>query len=83
MVNVTSDAVNPVTDSENVNVSIIAALFVGPESGDEVIATIGAELSYIMFHWVAAVLPLPAVSFAMFAATLAVTFEPVAVIASV
>ena len=83
VVNETSEAVNPVTVSEKVNVKIIAELFVGPEAGVEVIATVGAELSNIMFHWVAAVLPLPAVSFAMFDATLAVTLDPVAVMANV
>ena len=41
----TSDAVNPVTASEKVNVSVIAELLVGPDAGDEVIATVGAELS--------------------------------------
>jgi hypothetical protein len=41
----TSEAVNPVTPSEKVNVSVMAALLVGPEAGVEVIATVGAELS--------------------------------------
>jgi uncharacterized protein YhdP len=45
LVKETSDAANPVTPSEKVNVSVIAELFVGPEAGDEVIATVGAELS--------------------------------------
>ena len=44
-VNVTSEAVNPVTDSENVNVKVIAGLLVGPEDGDDVMATVGLELS--------------------------------------
>ena len=41
----TSDAVNPVTASEKVNVKVIAELLVGPEAGLDVIATVGAELS--------------------------------------
>ena len=45
LVSTTSEAVNPVTASENVNVKVIAELLVGPEAGDEVIATVGFELS--------------------------------------
>ena len=44
-VNVTSEAVNPVTASENVNVKVIAELLVGPLAGLDVIATVGFELS--------------------------------------
>ena len=45
-VSTTSEAVNPDTSSENVNVSVIAALLVGPDAGLDVTATVGAVLSY-------------------------------------
>jgi hypothetical protein len=69
----TSDAVNPVTPSEKVNVSVIAELLVGPEAGLDVIATVGATESKILESCVAAVLLLPALSWAALAATLTVT----------
>ena len=44
-VSTTSEVVNPVTASENVNVKVIAELLVGPAPRFDVIATVGAELS--------------------------------------
>jgi hypothetical protein len=79
----TSEAVNPVTASEKVNVRVIAELLVGPEAGDEVIATVGAALSYVIDHGVEAMLPFDAESIAELAATLADTADAVGVIASV
>ena len=80
---VTSAASKPVTPSEKVNVSVIAELLVGPGSRLDVIATVGAELSYVMDHGVEARLPLVAESIAELAATLADTADPVGVTASV
>jgi hypothetical protein len=45
LVSATSEALNPVTPSEKVNVRVIAELLVGPEAGVDVTATVGAELS--------------------------------------
>ena len=45
LVTTTSEASNPVTGFEKVNVKLIAELLVGPGSRLDVIATVGAELS--------------------------------------
>ena len=82
-VTATSVASKPVTASEKVNVSKILELFVGPGSRLDVMATVGAELSYVMDHGVEAKLPFAAESTAEFAGTLAETAEAVGVIASV
>jgi hypothetical protein len=62
LVSTTSEAVNPVTASEKVNVKVIAELLVGPEAGLDVIATVGATESKVLESCVAAVLLLPALS---------------------
>ena len=49
-VNDTSEAVNPVTASEKVNVRVIAEMLVGPLAGLDVMATVGLELSNEMLH---------------------------------
>ena len=82
-VSATSEVVNPVTASENVNVKVIAELLVGPAPRLDVIATVGVELSYVIDHGVEAILPLEAASAAELADTLADTDEPLALIAKV
>ena len=47
LVNVTSEAVNPVTGSEKVNVIKIEELLVGPESRLDATVTVGNVLSKI------------------------------------
>jgi hypothetical protein len=73
LVSATSEAVNPVTPSEKVNVKVMAELLVGPDAGDEVIARVGATESKVLESCIAAVLLLPALSWATLAATLTVT----------
>ena len=72
-VKVMSVTSNPVTGSENVYVSEIEELLVGPGSRFEVIATVGGVVSKVFDSWVAAWLPFVAESWATPAATPTVT----------
>ena len=73
LVTVKSEDANPVTLSEKLTEIGMAAVLIGDAAVDVMTATGLMLLSKMMLNWVAAVLPIPAASWAAFAAISTVT----------